>query len=304
MARGTGAGALLYTNSTLALNPDTGKIVWHFQHLPRDNWNLDHAFERVLVDAQLNGKSRRLVLTLGKTGIVTALDRETGEWVWSTQTVHQNVISRIDPRTGAVTLNEEVIPRKLNADYLICPSFYGGKIWQTTAYHPATNALYVPLANMCMNFKVVEQEPTPGEDYGRGRLTARHAPKGNGMVGRIDAIDAATGRRLWKHERRTIVSSSLLTTAGGLVIGGDASRRLVILDARSGTVLVEKPLNAAVSGFPMTYMVDGKQYLAIPTGTNMLAQFSSPLTPENRVPSDRKPGNGSALLVFALPDTH
>ncbi len=302
MARGTGDGALLYTNSTLALNPDTGKIVWYFQHLPRDNWNLDHSFERVLVDTQVNGKPRRLLLTLGKAGIVTALDRETGEWVWSTETVYQNVISRIDPRTGAVTLNEEVIPRKLNVEYLICPSFYGGKIWQTTAYHPAMNALYVPLANMCMDFKVVEQEPTPGEDFGRGRLAARHAPNGNGLVGRIDAIDVATGRRLWKHERRPIVSSSLLTTAGGLVIGGDASRRLVILDARSGSILVEKPLNAAVAGFPMTYMVNGKQYLAVPTGTNMMAQFSSPLTPENRVPSDRKPGNGSMLLVFTLPD--
>jgi alcohol dehydrogenase (cytochrome c) len=302
MVRGTGDAALLYTNSTLALNPGTGKIVWYFQHLPRDNWNLDHSFERVLVDSEVNGRPLRLLLTLGKVGIVFALDRETGAYVWSTETVYQNVISRIDAKNGHVTLKEDAIPRKLNVDSLICPSFYGGKIWQTTAYHPGTNALYVPLANMCMDFRVVEQEPIPGEDFGRGRLKPRHVPNGNGLVGRIEAIDVTTGRRLWKHERRTIVSSSLLTTGGGLVIGGDSSRRLVVLDAGSGAVLLEKPLNSAVGGFPMTYMVNGKQYLAVPTGSNMLAQFASSLTPENKVPSDRNPGNGSMLLVFTLPD--
>jgi len=303
LARGIKDGAFLYTNSTLALDPDTGRIVWHFQHLPSDNWNLDHAFERVLVDTEVRGKGqRKVLLTIGKTGIVWALDRQSGTFLWATETVPQNVIARIDGETGAVTVNDAVKPQALDQDYFVCPSLYGGRIWQATAYNPRTRALYIPLANMCNDYRVVRQEPTPGEDYGRGRFIARHAPGSQGNVGRVEAIDVTSGRSLWKHERRPIISSGLLTTDGDLVIGGDSNRRVVAWHARTGEVVWELPLSAAIGGFPMTYMVDGKQYLAIPVGTNMLAQFSSQLTPENVVPADRAPGNGSVLMVFRLPD--
>lgn len=301
LARGTQEAAMLYTNSTLALDPDTGKIMWYFQHLPSDNWNLDHAFERVLVDINYDGNTQNILLTVGKTGVVWALNRKTGKYLWSTPTVYQNVISEIDSKTGAVTLNQKVKPRELDVEYFVCPSLYGGKIWQATAYHPGTQTLYVPLANMCNDYKVVEQPPTPGEDYGQGRFKPRHVPDTNGMVGRIEAIDVITGKTKWRHERRAIISSGLLTTDGGLVIGGDAGRRVFALDAESGTVLWELPLNSAIGGFPMTYAVDGVQYLAIPTGSNILAQFSAPLTPESVAPADHKEGKGSTLMVFRLP---
>jgi alcohol dehydrogenase (cytochrome c) len=300
LARGVGPAFHLYTNSTLAIDPDSGKVIWHFQHLPGDNWNLDHAFERVLVDETVNGKRRRMLLTVGKTGIVWALDRTNGKYLWSTETIHQNVIRAINPKTGQVTLNRKVVPTKLNVDYNVCPSLYGGKIWQATAYNPGTKALYIPNANMCNDYRVVEQPPTPGEDYGRGRFKARYAPNSKGLVGRIDAVNVTTGKVIWKHERRPIISSGLFTTDGGLVIGGDAGRRAVALDADTGAVLWEQPLSASVGGFPMTYMVDGVQYLAIPTGSNMLAQFSAPLTPESIAPADRSAGNGSTLFVFKL----
>jgi alcohol dehydrogenase (cytochrome c) len=300
LARGTGPGAHLYTNSTLAVDLDTGKVVWHFQHLPGDNWNLDHAFERVLVDVESGGELKRMLLTAGKTAIVWALDRKSGKYLWHRETVHQNVISKIDTKTGEVELNRDVVPTKLGQDLFVCPSLYGGRIWQASTYNPKAKALVMPLANMCNSYKVVEQPPTPGEDYGRGRFEPRHAPNSNGLVGRVEAIDVTTGKSLWKHERRAIISGGLLSTAGGLVIGGDASRRVFALDADTGAVLWELPLNSAIGGFPMTYMVDGTQYLAIPTGTNMLAQFSAPLTPENVVPADRTPGKGSMLMVFKL----
>jgi PQQ-dependent dehydrogenase (methanol/ethanol family) len=300
LARGIPAAAHLYTNSTLALNPNTGKIVWYFQHLPGDNWNLDHTFERVLVDGVVGGKARKILLTVGKTGIVWALDRKTGEYLWSRSTIHQNVVSKIDAK-GQVTLNEELKPKKLDVDYFVCPALYGGRIWQATAYDPQTKLLYVPLANMCNDYKVVEQPSTPGEDYGRGRFTVRHAPDNGGKVGRVEAVNVLTGEPQWKHERRPIVSSGLLATGGGFVIGGDAGRRVFALDAKTGSVLWELPLSATIGGFPMTYMVNGVQYLAIPVGTNMLAQFSHPLTPEVIHPNDTKAGKGSMLVVFRLP---
>ena len=300
LARGTGPGAHLYTNSTLAVDPDTGKIVWHFQHLPGDNWNLDHAFERVLVDVESGGELKRMLLTAGKTSIVWALDRKTGKYLWHTETVYQNVISKIDSGTGEVTLNRDVVPLRLGQDLFVCPSLYGGRIWQASAYSPAVKALFMPLANMCNDYKVVEQPPTPGEDYGRGRFTPRHAPNNNGMVGRVEAIDVTTGKSLWKHERRAIISGGLLATAGGVVIGGDAGRRAFALDAQTGAVLWELPLNSSIGGFPMTYMVEGTQYLAIPTGSSILPQFSAPLTPESIAPADRQEGRGSILMVFKL----
>jgi alcohol dehydrogenase (cytochrome c) len=101
LARGVKDGAFLYTNSTLALDPDTGKIVWHFQHLPSDNWNLDHVFERVLVDVAVDGRLRKMLLTAGKTGIVWPLDRQSGAFLWAAETVPQNVIAGIHPQTGA-----------------------------------------------------------------------------------------------------------------------------------------------------------------------------------------------------------
>ncbi len=299
-ARGTPEAAHLYTNSTLAVDPDTGKIVWYFQHLPSDNWNLDHASERILVDVDDGGEQKKILLTVGKTGIVWALDRKTGKYLWSTETVPQNVISKIDP-DGKITLNEAMKPKELDVDMLACPSLYGGKIWQAMAYNPDTKALYVPLANMCNDYKVVEQNPDPGEDYGRGRFAERHAPGNNGMIGRIEAVDVTTGKPVWSHQRRAIISGGLLTTDGGLVIGGDGGRRALALDARTGTVLWELPVTSSIGGFPMTYMVNGRQYLAIPVGSNKLVQFSASLTPEVIAPADVKEGKGSALLVFAIP---
>lgn len=300
LARETGEADMLYTNSTLALDPDTGEIVWHFQHLPSDNWNLDHAFERVLVDVEHGQSNQDVLLTMGKPGILWALDRRTGKYLWSTETVHQNVISEIS-NTGEVTLNDKVKPEELDVDYFTCPSLYGGKLWTASAYMPATGAIYVPLANMCNDYMVVEQPPTPGEDYGRGEFTARHAPNNSGMVGRVEALNIKTGKSIWTHERRPIISSGLLTTDGGLVIGGDAGRRVFALDAKDGDVLWEMPLNSAIGGFPMTYKVDGVQYLAVPTGSNKLVQFSADLTPESIAPADRDEGNGSTLMVFRLP---
>jgi PQQ-dependent dehydrogenase (methanol/ethanol family) len=299
IVRGTGHGAVLYTDSTLALDADTGKIVWYRQLLPRDNWNLDHAFEPVLVDIDEGGRRRKALVAIGKPGIIWALDRRTGEVLWTHETNYQNVIKSIDSETGEVTLNEDLIPKRLDEKYFVCPSFYGGKLWMATAYDPKAQRLFVPLNNMCMDYKAVEQDPLEGEDYGRGRIEFRHAPGSNGLVGRVDAVSLANQETIWSHQQRPYWSSSLLLTAGGILFGGDANRRLVALDAATGKVLWEQVLNGQPAGFPMTFMVDGKQFVAIPTGFSLIGnRVIRSLTPEIPVPS-----RGSTLWVFALPDT-
>jgi glucose dehydrogenase len=188
IVRGTGDGTVLYTDSTLALDADTGKIVWYHQFLPRDNWNLDHVFEQVLADIEVDGHPRQVLLTIGKPGIIWALDRRTGEFLWERETSYQTVYKHIDAETGQVVLNESLIPQKLDETKFVCPSFYGGKLWMANAYDPASKTLFVPLNNLCMDYKTVAQEPLPGEDYGRGRMVFRHAPNNNGNIGRVDAV--------------------------------------------------------------------------------------------------------------------
>ena len=154
----------LYHNSTLALDIDTGEIRWYYQHL-NDHWDLDHPFERILVDTAvapdpsevswINPRLRpgevRKVLTgiPGKTGVVYTLDRETGEFLWATPTVAQNVISSIDGATGEVTENAEVVFNAVGQEVFACPTWNGGKDWEAGAYSPLTNTMYMPLRNTC-----------------------------------------------------------------------------------------------------------------------------------------------------------
>ena len=298
IARGSGDGALLYTDSTLALDVDTGKIVWYRQFLPRDNWNLDHVFEQVLVDINVRSQMRKALVTIGKPGIIWALDRRTGELLWTRETTYQNVVQHIDPVSGKVTINESLIPKKLEEKYFVCPSFYGGKLWMATAFDPISKTLFLPLNNMCMDYRAVEQEPLEGEDFGRGRLDFRHAPENKGMVGRVEAVSLERRETAWTHQRRPYWSSSLLVTAGGVIFGGDTNRRLAALDAANGKLLWEQTLNSQPGGFPMTYAAGGKQYVAVPAGLSLIGnRVVRSLTPELPVPA-----RGSTLWVFTLPE--
>jgi alcohol dehydrogenase (cytochrome c) len=298
IVRGTGDGAVLYTDSTLALDADTGTIVWYHQFLPRDNWNLDHVFEQVLVDIDVDNRPRQALLAIGKPGIIWALDRRTGEFLWARETTHQTIYTRLDPETGQVAVNESLIPTKLDETKFVCPSFYGGKLWMASAYNPKSKTLFVPLNNLCMDYKAVEQEPIPGEDYGRGRMVFRHAPGNAGNIGRVEAVNIENKATQWREQRRPYWSSSLLATAGGVVFGGDTNRRITAFDAANGKTLWQLTLNSQPGGFPMTYMAGGKQYVAIPTGLSLIGnRVVRQLTPEIPVPS-----RGSTLMVFALPE--
>ena len=296
----------LYHNSTLALDADTGELVWYYQHL-NDHWDLDHPFERLLVDTVVApnpntvswinprlqaGEVRKVITGIpGKTGVVYTLDRETGEFLWATPTVAQNVVSHIDGSTGAVSENTELVFTSEGSEVLICPSFAtGGKDWEAGAYSPLTNMMYYPLRNACARMMATRT--------GGNRLYAlakrdQIAP-GTDQVGTVQAISAETGEIVWVHEQRA-GTTSLVATGGGLVFGGDSSGRFRALDQTTGDVLWEINLGSSVTGFPITYAVDGRQYVAASTGTSMSTGDNLRLTPELR------PSTGNNLFVFALP---
>ncbi|MBV6416428.1 MAG: Outer membrane protein assembly factor BamB [Steroidobacteraceae bacterium] len=296
LVRGTGSGAALYTDSTLALDVRTGKLKWYYQHLPRDNWDLDSTFERVLVDGNVDGKLRHMLVTVaGKNGIVFALDRDTGRFLWSGATSFQNVVTSIGD-SGVVHVNENLIPRALGEEKFICPSVWGGKSWQAGAYSPLTELFYVPVAESCNTLAPVRAEFTAGNYVGSIVAGPRVLPPGVKDAGVVDAIRIADGKRQWRHSQRPVITSSLLTTGGGLVFGGDAARYIEALDQLTGEVLWKKRLNAPIGGYPMTYEIDGVQYLAVPTGYSAQAASAAALFPEFPLPS----GAGNSLFVFRL----
>ena len=298
----------LYHNSTLALDVETGEIRWHYQHL-NDHWDLDHPFERMLLDTAVSpdassvnwinprvraGEVRKVVTGIpGKTGVVYTLDRETGEFLWATPTVAQNVISEIDGGTGAVTVNGETVFTALGQQVLACPNMHGGKDWEAGAYSPLTNTMYFPLRNMCQRLLATTAEDASHRIYA---LAVRHelAP-GTDQLGTVYAISAETGETEWLYEQRA-ATLSLVTTGGGLVFGGDANGRFRAFDQETGKVLWEINLGSPVSGFPISYAVNGRQFIAVSTGGAATTPSFLQLTPELR------PSNGNNIFVFALPE--
>ncbi len=294
----------LYHNSTLALDADTGEIVWYYQHL-NDHWDLDHPFERLLVDTAVTpdrtavdwvnprltpGERRRVVTGVpGKTGIVFTLDRETGEFLWAKPTVSQNVISSIDGATGAVAVNSEVVFTGAGQQVMACPTWQGGKDWEAGAYSPLTNMMYMPLRHTCGRMMA-------SVDTGWYDLTVRtEITPGEQTLGTIQAISAETGETTWTHSQEAF-TMSLVTTGGGLVFGGDANGRFKALDDETGEVLWEINVGSPVTGFPITYAVDGRQYVAVSTGYSLNTAGLAHLNPDHR------PSAGNTLFVFALPE--
>ena len=301
----------LYHNSTLALDADTGKIVWYYQHII-DNWDLDHPFERILVDtavapdpsevAWINPRlvrgERRAVVTgiPGKTGIIYTLDRRTGEFLWGRPTNYQNVVSRIDGATGAAIVNPDALFTKANDERLICPTTNGGKNWPAGAYSPLNNAIFMPVQNTCaVEAPTADAIPPAGAPSAYMiRSQAQQLPPGVTHVGTIHAVSVDTGKTLWTFNSRAGVLS-LMATAGGLVFGGDVNGNFRAFDQDSGKVLWETNLGSPVNGFPITYAVNGKQYVAVSTGTSLVSAGVSRLAP------DLEQGSANTLFVFALP---
>ena len=157
----------------------------------------------------------------------------------------QNVVSKIDGGTGAVTVNEEVTFSRLNESHLVCPGSNGGKNWPAGAYSPLTNTMYMPLQNLCMTATTTTDQRDPSKVYGISMKS--EFAIGADKVGTVWAIAADTGKTTWKHEQRA-GTLSLMTTAGGLVVGGDANGRFKAYDDKTGQVLWETIVGSASSG--------------------------------------------------------
>ena len=311
--RGTDGDAK-WSNATLALDADTGKIVWGYQHIPGETHDQDETFERVLID--VDGRSS--VFSMGKAGVLWELDRKTGAFRAAHDLGYQTLFT-INPKTGQVTYRPEVIPQ-IGVPVTFCPGTGGVKNWRAMAYHPETQAVYIPLgAISCLTGtfgRVPEQVEGGGGTGGVFLRKYSFHPKSPDGLGEFVAMDVRTGRVLWRNRTREVMSSAALTTGGGLALVGNADRTLYIHDVTSGKILYQAKLPNPPKGFITTYSIGGRQYVVVPTGgggggdpaevidprdaaQGMVRGGSNmDLTPERRGKAAQA-ANG--LFVFALP---
>jgi len=292
-ARGTDGDAL-YTNSTLALDPDTGKMKWYYQHLPGETQDMDEVFERILVDAG----GRKSVFEMGKLGILWQLDRTNGQFIHATDLGYQTIV-QVNAQNGKVTYLPGKIPQ-LGVEVDQCPSTAGFKSWRAMSYNPQTRAFYIPMNLTCEKgtFGPVEKVVGKGGTGPVARADYKH-PESGGNLGEFLAMDTQTGKVLWRQRTASPSNSAALSTAGGLVFGGDWDRHMYAYDATSGKILWQTRLTTSAQGFPITYLARGKQYVAMPAGIG--GGSWSVLIPSELAPEIRRPNSGNALLVFAVP---
>jgi alcohol dehydrogenase (cytochrome c) len=295
-AASVSANDALYTDSTVALRPETGALAWYFQHQKRDVWDLDWVFEQSVVTMPVAGKPRKLIVTGSKTALFDAIDAATGAFVFSKDLGVQNVVTAVDAATGDKTVNPAVEP-EAGKPKLMCPNSVGARNWPATALNPETQVLYVPILENCADFTYT---PRGAAETAAGGIdmhfSARTPPDHDGNYGRLVAVDLQKRQILWAHRQRIPPASAALATAGGLVFAGDVDRYFSAHDARTGKVLWRTRLDAAAESFPITFSAGGRQYLAVVAGSG------SPFGTAGRsfVPDVVAPAAGVTVVVFEL----
>jgi len=283
----------LYTNATVALDPATGRLVWHFQHQANDQFDHDWAYEQQVLELRRDGRSRKVVMTGGKAAVFDVNDAATGAYRFSIDMGLQNVIAAIDPKTGAKTLDPRAVVKpgqvlQRGGVDGVCPDLLGARNLMSTAYDARRGVLYAPLTDTCI-------QPWPN-----GARWQKHPdPATAGRYGLLQAVDVATGKVLWKARETAAPISGALATAGGLVFLGDADRWFRAYDAQSGKALWQARLDNAPASYPVSYSVGGRQYVAVATNAGFVhvqaMQQAGKIVPP--------PNGGATLWVFALPSS-
>jgi alcohol dehydrogenase (cytochrome c) len=284
----------LYTASVVALDADTGKLRWHYQEVPDDQWDFDSSYEVILMDREVRGRMRQLLAHMNKSGLTFVLDRATGEFigVFSTPEV-RNWISGVTEDGKLVGRNEPKLGQVGN----FCPSAAGAKSWNSMAYSPRTGLLYAPINEICYDLKPTDDAPQEGHGFMNSSMDWK-LPPGRATYSHLDAWDPIAGKRVWSYPYKYILLASVLATAGDLVFTGNPEGEFLAFNARTGDKLWSYQTGAGHRGSAMSYSAGGRQFIATPTGWQMglVGGLGPSLFPELQI------RGGSTVVVFALPE--
>ena len=299
-------GDNLYTTSVVALDPETGKIKNYFQYHANDSWDWDEIDPPVLIDLEKNGRKVKSLVHPGRDAIFWVLERnpDSIKFVDGWKYVYTNVWTNIDKSTGKLTRDMQYTP-VIGKKVEFAPSLWGGKDWPSGAYNEKTKLLYVPAnENLVQSFKGEKVELTPGQLWLGTKVEDIKLGVRSGWdhIGELQAWDPATGKKAWQYNfPKTQLFGSVLTTAGGLVIvGGTNDRKLRILDAKSGKLLWEFVTNSGITAAPVSYEVDGTQYIAVQSGWGVDAQRIQDGLAALNIGFDPDVPQGGVVWVFAV----
>lgn len=300
-----GAGDSLYTASIVAIKPDTGEYVWHFQETPEDRWDFDSNQQITVADLTIGGKPRHVIMHAPKNGFFYVLDAATGEFISGKPFVEGiNWAKGLDPKTGKPDVNPEAKYELTNKPFLGFPGAVGAHSWTPMSYSPKTGLVYIPTNNTP---QVYAHDPDwkPGTtgfqlgiDASAGNLPPDQAIRqatAAAMTGALVAFDPVTGTIKWKVPQETPTNGGTLATAGNLVFQGTALGEFRAYAADTGKQLWSFPAQSGILAAPMTYMIDGEQYVAVMVGWGGVWDVSA-----GKLVTKRITPNISRLLVFKL----
>jgi alcohol dehydrogenase (cytochrome c) len=294
-SRKTFGASTLYSSSTLALDPDTGKLKWYFQHAPGESLDLDEVFERVLI----NHGDEKTLMTIGKPGILWKLDRVTGKFLAAKETIFQNVFSNIDHKTGQVTYRQDILDQKTNQWLSSCPSPEGGHDWQATSYDQPDDLLIIPESQSCVMIQGHDVDMKLGGGGTAASQKFFFMPGTHQNMGRLSAYRTSDMKQVWTWQQRVPFLTAVLSTGGGVAFVGDFNRAFKAVDVKTGKILWQTRLGNTVQGYPVTFSLDGKQYIAVCSG---LGGGSPQQKPSTLLDEVHRPPTGNVLYIFGLPD--
>ena len=288
----------LYTASVIAMNPDTGNIVWHYQFTPHDAWDYDGVNELVFADLPVDGKTTPVIMQANRNGFFYVIDRANGKLVSAKNFVPTNWATGIDMKTGMPieTANNEKRPRLKKWAKDICPNLVGGKNWMPMSYNPKTGLVYIPTNNLCMDLEGVQEEYKRGQFY-LGVNFDLDKPGPGGYLGGLKAWDPVAQKEVWFNKDDLPFNGGTMTTATGLVFAGDIKGMFRAMDAKTGKELWKFNTGSGISAAPISYTLDGKQYVAVTSGrTQSMPAFFGKIG-EKMVAASPE---GGTLFVFTL----
>lgn len=284
----------LYSASTVAFDAATGKIKWHVQATPADAWDYDGVNELVLADLKVKGAATPVYMKADRNGFFYVVNRNDGKIVSAEKYVPTTWANKIDTATGQPDEVADKRPGPGRPAKGICPNLIGGKNWQPMSFNPGTGLVYIPTNNVCMDWSVSEVNYRKGVFYLGADFPTVPGP--GGYMGELVAWDPVAQKKVWGVKTDLPFNGGTLTTAGGLTFWGDLHGQFRAFDAKNGKQLWSSSLGSGIGAGPISYSVNGKQYIAVVVGRT--ASIPAFLGEVGKKMTEATP-EGGALFVFS-----